>query len=226
MTKQFYYPVDAVTGEVSQQAVEALVRGGTAHIPTNALTVKPLIEKIGFAVVTKADFSGSEYVADNRNKTLYNIADAAQIKTMTELRKIDAAWTLEKPLPFSVWEAGAWSQQLGLLQEAKNTEVNTWRDSEESKPAQRVIVDNIPWDADPASRARIQSTLQSAFIPPFWTDADNIDQSITHEQLQAVHTAIVELGFAIHARQRVMKTEIAALTSCVAVNDYVIGWPV
>jgi hypothetical protein len=73
---------------------------------------------------------------------------------------------------------------------------------------------------------RIISTLQSAFIPPFWTDANNIDQPIIREQLQAVHTAIVELGFIVHARQRVMKTEIAALTSCAAVNDYMIGWPV
>jgi hypothetical protein len=226
MTKQYYYPVDAITGEAEQTAIEALVRGGMAHIPSNALRKKPLAEKIGFAVIAKADLSGTEYISDHRGKIIYSTADATQTKTVSELGEIEAGWTLEQPLPFSVWENNQWVQQLDLLQQAKHSDVNSWRNAQEASAEKTVMVASINWNADPTSRDRILSTLQSAFIPPFWTDADNIDQPIIREQLQAVHTAIVELGFAIHARQRVMKAEIAALTSCAAVNDYMIGWPV
>jgi len=221
-----YWVFDKKTKVVNPKELTASIRAGTAQIPRTALTVRPLAEKAGFAVAAKADLSGTEYIADNRGKIIYNTDDSKKIKTISELGEIEAGWTLDKPLSFSKWENGNWVQQLDLLQQDKHKAVRNWRNLEESKPEQRVIVDSLQWDAEPASRDRIQSTLQSAFIPPFWTDADNVDQAITREQLQAVHTAIVELGFAIHARQREMKEEIAALTSCAAVNHYVIGWPV
>jgi len=225
MTKQYYYPVDAITGEVSQIAVESLIRGGVAHIPANALKVKPLAEKSGFTVIAKSDLSGTEYAADNRGLVMYSKADAEQNKTITELGEIEAGWTLDKPLPFSLWENNHWLQQLDLLQKAKRSEVNRWRNAQENSAEKLVVVDSVNWNAEPTSRDRIISTLQGDFIPPFWTDAEDVDQSITREKLQAVHTAIVQLGFAIHARQREMKEQLAALTTVDAVNNYLIGWP-
>lgn len=137
-----------------------------------------------------------------------------ELKEKGEIRQHD--WNYVEPIPPTFEE----------LQQEKCAEVKAWRDSEETKPNQLVIVEGMEWDAGPDSRERIESTLQSSFLPPFWTDANDVDQPITSEQLQAVHTAIVQLGFAIHARQREMKAEIKELTTITAVNNYLIGWPV
>jgi len=229
MTNQKYWTFDKKTKIINHTELTAQIRAGAAQIPRSALTVPPLAEKSGCAVIALVNDDGkaigTEYAADNRGQIIYNTADAEQKKTISELGEIEAGWTLEKPLPFSLWEDNHWVQQLDLLQDARHSDVNRWRDDQESNSDRLVVVDNINWNADPTSRDRITSTLQGDFIPPFWTDADNADQSITREKLLAVHTAIVQFGFSIHARQREMKTEIKALTTIDAVNNYLIGWP-
>ena len=227
MSQVMFYPVDPVTKEVSQIAIMSDMRGGVAHIPSNALNVKPLPEKQGFVVIATHDLTGSEYLADFRNKTIYNKTNETETiesKDVVELGEIESGWTLLQPLPFSIWENEQWVQQLTLLQKAKVADVNAWRHREESS-LDKVLVNNINWDADTPSRARIESVLQSEFTPPFWTDANNVDQPITRTQLKAITTAIAELGFNIHARQREMKADITQRTTCESVNDYVVDWP-
>jgi hypothetical protein len=123
-----------------------------------------------------------------------------------------------------VWDGSQWVVSLDELKAARNAEINAWRNAQESATDRTVAVDDIVWDANPAARTRIESTLASTFIPPFWTDADNVDQSIDRDGLQAVHTAIVQAGFEIHARQRAMKTEVAELTTVEEVQAYQVGW--
>ncbi|MEI6896256.1 MAG: DUF4376 domain-containing protein [Psychromonas sp.] len=224
MTKQFYYPVDATTGEVSQSKMTAQKRGGIAHIPAHALLVAPLAPKSCVVVIANDDLSGTKYIANFRGKTIFDTTNATQSKVVEELGEIEENWTLKQPLPHSIWQSEQWVQQLDLLQDAKHQQINAWRDSEEAKTDAIVIVDNIEWDANPSARSRIYTTLLSQFTPSFWTDANNVDQAITAETLQQIHTAIVAHGFAIHTRQREMKTEIKELMTVDEINEYEVDW--
>ena len=161
---------------------------------------------------------------DHTGSVIYNKEDSAQSKVVIEVGDIEDAWTLEEPLLNSIWKDGSWVIQLDLLRESKRVEINAWRNAEESKTDQVVVVGDVTWNADPFSRARIESTIQSSYIPPIWTDANDIDQSITREALIAIHTAIVQQGFTIHARQREMKAELLALETIDELNNYIVGW--
>ncbi|AEY01469.1 hypothetical protein GU3_08565 [Oceanimonas sp. GK1] len=106
----------------------------------------------------------------------------------------------------------------------KHAEINTWRDSQELLPVEHA---GYRWDADPTSRARIESVLLAGAMPlDYWTDADNTDRPMTLEQLRALYAAIVQQGGRIHDRQRQMKTEVATLTTIEAVQAYPVGWPI
>lgn len=105
----------------------------------------------------------------------------------------------------------------------KHVDINTWRDQQEQDPVEH---GGHRWDADPTSRARIESVLLAGAMPlDYWTDADNVDRPMTLEQLRALYAAIVQQGGRIHDRQRQMKTEVAALTTIEAVQAYPVGWP-
>jgi hypothetical protein len=105
----------------------------------------------------------------------------------------------------------------------KHVEINAWRDQQELTT---VAHNGHRWDADPTSRARIESVLLAGAMPlDYWTDADNVDRPMTLEQLRALYAAIVQQGGRIHDRQRQMKAEVAALTTIDAVQAYPIGWP-
>jgi hypothetical protein len=106
---------------------------------------------------------------------------------------------------------------------AKHAQINAWRDQQELTT---VAHNGYRWDADPTSRARIESVLLAGAMPlDYWTDADNVDRPMTLEQLRALYAAIVQQGGRIHDRQRQMKAEVAALTTIDAVQAYPIGWP-
>ncbi|MDC5753527.1 DUF4376 domain-containing protein [Vibrio europaeus] len=118
----------------------------------------------------------------------------------------------------------------------KYEEINQWRDKEESKPDMTVEVKGVPWDANEVAIKRIERTLLSTFIPPFWTDANNVDRhelegkSFGKADLEAIHNAIVDIGFKIHERQRQLKTELEALKAKEGVTSdeilaFVVGWP-
>ncbi|WP_418139212.1 DUF4376 domain-containing protein [Oceanimonas smirnovii] len=106
----------------------------------------------------------------------------------------------------------------------KVADINTWRDQQEQAPVEH---NGHRWDADPTSRARIESVLLAGAMPlDYWTDADNVDRTMTLEQLRALYAAIVQQGGRIHDRQRQMKAEVAALTTIEDVQSYPVGWPI
>jgi hypothetical protein len=162
-------------------------------------------------------------IEDHRKAIIYN-TDTQAVKRVESIGEIELGWTLVVPLAHSLWESEQWVQQLGLLQQAKRSDVNAWRIAQESNNDWLVVVEGVSWNAGPASRARMLATLQSNFTPPFWTDANDVDQAVTIEFLQALYTDIIELVFDVHARQREMKAEIAALTTIEDVNSYVVDW--
>ena len=96
-----YWPVDGHTKEI-QQAVLAEYRGGIFHIPKDALEVKPLPPKEGFAVVAILDDSGkaidSEYIEDHRGTTIYDESDCTKSEVVSELGLIKGGFTPDKPL--------------------------------------------------------------------------------------------------------------------------------
>ncbi|MGR5294737.1 DUF4376 domain-containing protein [Vibrio mediterranei] len=100
--------------------------------------------------------------------------------------------------------------------------INQWRDNEENKSPNIVEVNGIEWDVDPRARERISKSILSTTKPPAWTDANNIDR--TDYDLQAILDAVVAQGFAIHQRQRQMKTELQSLNTVEQVEAYKIGW--
>lgn len=104
----------------------------------------------------------------------------------------------------------------------KHAEINTWRDQQELTTVEH---NGHRWDADPTSRARIESVLLAGVMPlDYWTDADNNDQPMTLEQLRELYAAIVQQGGRIHDRQRQMKAEVSNLTTIEEVQAYPVGW--
>lgn len=148
-----------------------------------------------------------------------------QPKQFDDKSLVTVEYTILKPLANSEWNSSEWEKKIELARNAKHDEIIAWRGAEEAKPKQFVTIDSIKWDSDPAARLRIESTLASDFIPPYWTDANNVDQPITRESLKAIHTEIIKKGFDIHSRQRKMKKEIEELTPVDAVEKYQVGWP-
>ena len=224
--EKIYYQIEQNTGIASQLAVNALMRGGVAHVPANSLRVAPLAIKDGFAVVAKADLSGTEYVEDNRGKNIYSTADAAVSNVVSALGEIEVGYTLDKPPAFAAWENGGWVQQLAPIKKAKKAAVSAWRNAQEGASDTTVIINGIEWDADPNSRTRINGVLLASDVPAYWTDANNADQPITREVLQLMSDEITSLGFLVHERQRTMKADIEDLRTVAAVEAYVIGWSV
>ncbi|MHC6527648.1 hypothetical protein [Vibrio proteolyticus] len=73
------------------------------NIPRNALLVKPLPTKAGYAVVALDDMRGTQYAEDHRGCTIYDKSNCAVYKTVTELGLVPDGWTLEKPC--TQWDA-------------------------------------------------------------------------------------------------------------------------
>lgn len=119
---------------------------------------------------------------------------------------------------------------LADVQAAVVADINAWRDEQE----QALIVfehGGHQWDGGLVVRQRLQPVIALAALPEgfYWTAADNVDVPMTLTELgdlNAAHeAAIVARGWQIHARQRQMKTEVAALETVEAVRAYVVGWP-
>lgn len=216
---------DILVGESYFEAdgKEHIIQAKNFTLPDGCTLQKPPVSVEGSVF----RFINNEWkqLKDHRGHLVYNKNNCTKSKFVMEIGEIENGWTLEKPLPYSAWVDDKWIVQLDLLKQAKREEINTWRDAEEARTDIVVNVDDIKWNADSAARKRIESTLASSFIPPYWTDANDVDQPITSEQLQRVYTEIVKQGFLIHARQRAMKSDIIALSTIEAVNNYIVGWP-
>ncbi|AUR98048.1 coil containing protein [Vibrio phage 1.246.O._10N.261.54.E10] len=132
----------------------------------------------------------------------------------------------EPPTPYHDFVDSDWVANKDKALEAKRADINNWRTALEAEEAQTVLAIGSNWDAGPSARLRIDSTVLAAVMPPYWTDADNVDhEGMTLEDLKQVKIAISELGFAIHDRQRTMKKEVEALTDFYEILNYPVGWP-
>jgi hypothetical protein len=132
----------------------------------------------------------------------------------------------EPPTPYHDFIGSDWVANNEKATNAKRTEINNWRTALETKETQTVLAIDSEWDAGPGARLRIDSTLLTAVMPPYWTDANNVDhEGMTLEELKQVRIAISELGFAIHDRQRIMKKEVEVLTGFDEILNYPVGWP-
>lgn len=107
--------------------------------------------------------------------------------------------------------------------------VGTWRAEQELTEVTFEHAGHI-WDAGLKSQTRIEPLLKLDALPDgfFWTDHDNHDVRVTMEELRAIgaamNLAIVQRGFAIHARQREMKQQLESMTA-EELMAFVPGWP-
>ncbi|MEZ8102161.1 DUF4376 domain-containing protein [Vibrio bivalvicida] len=133
---------------------------------------------------------------------------------------------LVPPSPYHDFISDKWTPNITKAIEAKHHEINCWRTTLENDENQTVTAISCLWDAGPSARLRIDSTLLTGQMPPYWTDANNVDhQGMTLNELKQVKIAISELGFAIHDRQRTMKKEVEILTEVEEILNYSVGWP-
>lgn len=113
-------------------------------------------------------------------------------------------------------------KSLDEVKALKISEINAWKTQQESSTTATVTALDIQWDADPTSRAKLDSYLSVSYVPSYWTDSNNVDQAVTLEDMQAIQIAILEWLFTIHDKQRTMKADIAELTSVDDVMAYAI----
>ncbi|EJF3711379.1 DUF4376 domain-containing protein [Salmonella enterica] len=123
-------------------------------------------------------------------------------------------------------------EMLTATKQAKHDEINAWRDAQENGSI-IFTLNGHKWDCGKASQTRLAPVVavaRTGALPPdfFWTDADNIDVSMTAEELTVLEAAMqqnmVLQGFKIHERQRQMKGDIDKLTDYKAIQNYIIGW--
>ena len=132
----------------------------------------------------------------------------------------------ESPTPYHDFVGSDWVANKEKAANAKRSEINNWRTALEGDETQTVVAIDSEWDAGPSARLRIDSTLLTTVMPPYWTDANNVDhEGMTLEELKQVRVAISERGFATHDRQRTMKKEVEALTNFDEILSYPVGWP-
>lgn len=120
-----YYTYNKETLEVNQVGVSTTKHSKIPEYPRDALLVKPLEPKDGFIVRVCEFVSGrptdTEYVEDNRGKTIYNTT-TKESKKVDYLGEIESGWTLIEPTSeFDEWDGAAWVKNLDL---AFNAEMN------------------------------------------------------------------------------------------------------
>ncbi|MBY8116890.1 hypothetical protein KW542_07155 [Vibrio fluvialis] len=160
-----YWTVDKETREV-------VGSGDTDkwNMPRHVLLVEPLPEKEGYAVIAKADLSGTEYVADHRGKTIYNKTNPLESKTVKDLGEIEEGWTLNKPLSQYVtwneelndWEVDTQAQYEAEVQQVSHTRESLYvqmvdRLNNEAKMIRRV-------EGDEAKAAEYEAQADAAYL--------------------------------------------------------------
>ncbi len=135
-----YWTIDSVTREIIGSAEH-----DKWNMPRNVLLVEPLPKKEGFAVIAKADLSGTEYIADHRDKTIYNKEKPTESKQVEKLGDVEKGWTLKKP-PTSY--------------HTFNTELDGWELTAQAQAAQLA-------DAIQSSITSIDNT--AAAVTSYWT---------------------------------------------------------
>lgn len=119
------------------------------------------------------------------------------------------------------------SQRRELVTKAAEA-VALWRARQENTEV-TFELNGHTWDAGLKSQTRIEPLLKLEALPEgfFWTDHDNNDVPVTMDELRAIgeamNMAIVQRGFAIHARQREMKQQLESMTA-EELMAFVPGW--
>lgn len=119
---------------INKETREIIGSGDTDkwNMPRNVLLVEPLPPKEGFAVVANADLSGTEYIADHRDKTIYNKSNPLKSKQVKDLGDIEEGWTLtQPPHQYVTWSEALddWQVDAQAKYEAEYQQVNDTRES-------------------------------------------------------------------------------------------------
>ncbi|EJM1835422.1 DUF4376 domain-containing protein [Salmonella enterica] len=123
-------------------------------------------------------------------------------------------------------------EMIQAAKDQKHAEISAWRNTQENGSI-IFTLNGHKWDCGKASQTRLAPVVavaRTGALPPgfFWTDADNIDVSMTADELTVLEAAIqqnmVLQGFKIHERQRQMKEDVDKLTDYKAIQNYVVGW--
>ncbi|MGF1876657.1 hypothetical protein L4D77_15170 [Photobacterium frigidiphilum] len=128
---KYYWPIESQTKQVLDP-VDAQFKGGIWHIPKNALTIKPLPPKDGYAVIAILDEKGlavgSQYRVDHRGKSIYNEANCRESKRVQTLDEIEEGWGFTQPsTPFDEWVNGTWVTNVNHQYQAAYNQVDTLR---------------------------------------------------------------------------------------------------
>lgn len=131
-----YYTYKKDTLEVNQTGVSTTRHSKLPEYPRDALLVKPLEPKEGF-IVRVCEFvngrpTATEYIADHRGKTIYNIAKPLESKQVKELGEIEVGWTLkEPPHQYVTWSEALndWQVDTQAKYEAELQQVANTRES-------------------------------------------------------------------------------------------------
>lgn len=129
------------------------------------------------------------------------------------------------------YEAKEWTDPRTLedLRAAAHARIERWRDEQERTGITFEHAGHT-WDGGLATRTRLMPVLSLPALPGgfFWTDADNADVPMDLPALQALaaahELAIVQRGFAIHVRQREMKSAIETMTAA-QLDAFEPAWP-
>ncbi|MDC5757050.1 DUF4376 domain-containing protein [Vibrio europaeus] len=192
-----------ITKEQYELAVEAKMNGCDVEVVDGGLVIREHANKV------------TAYHKENQSPKVFD-----------DISLVTNEFTLKEPTsPYYDFVDGDWVANKKKAATAKRAEINRWRTTLETDESQTVLALDTEWDSGPNARLRIDSTLLTAVMPPYWTDANNVDhEGMTLEELKQVKIAISELGFAIHDRQRTMKKEVEALTDFDEILNYPVGW--
>lgn len=156
----------------------------------------------------------------------YDLAESKPVFWVECPPDCTTAWSFSLPNTFTPPPGPTLAEALA----SKRAEIEAWRDAEEH--AAIVFTHDLRnWDGGLRVRDRLQPVVALPALPEgfYWTDADNNDVPMTLGDvldLNAAHeAAIVQRGFAIHARQREMKEDVDAMTDPADVAAYPVGWP-
>lgn len=169
-----YYTYNKATLEVNQVGVSATKYSKMPEYPRDALLVKPLEPKEGFLVrVCKFENgrpTATEYVADNRGKTIYNKVKPLESKQVEELGDIENGWTLTQPPhqyvtwseALSDWQVDTQAKYEAELQQVTNTRESLYvqmvdRLNNEAKMIRRV-------EGDEAKAAEYEAQADAAYL--------------------------------------------------------------
>ncbi len=146
---EHYYLYDKETLVVNQQGISTTRFSALPEYPRDALIVKPLEPKEGF-VVRVCNFengrpTATEYIADHRDKTIYNKEKPTESKQVEKLGDVEQGWTLKKPpTPYHTFNAA----------------LDDWELTEQAQATQR---------ADVIQRSITSIDSTAAEVTSYWT---------------------------------------------------------